>query len=714
MKYQNVLQHSEEDCGAACLASIAKYHGQILTISRIREAVGTGQLGTTMLGLMRGAEALGFNARAVKTPPEILDWIDELPLPAIVHWQGYHWVVFYGKRGRKYVIADPAVGIRFLSKDELLESWTKGIMLLLEPDPVRFSALENDRSSNLSRFLAPVWKYRAVLGEVLLINSVLGLLSLALPFLIQILTDDVLVRGDRQLLTRIAVAVAIMQLMSSGLRFAQSTLIAHFTQRLELGLILDFGRKILRLPLSYYESHRSGEIVSRLRDIEEIDRLISQAIVSLPSQLFVALISVGIMISYSYKLSVFAGAIAILMSSSTILILPYFRQKIQRLLVTEAENQGVLIETFKGALTVKTTTSELQLWQELQSRFGKLANLSFQTIQIGILNRTFSGLVSRTGDVALLWFGSSLTIDKELSIGQLLAFNSMNDNFIIFIEFFILFIDDFMRANTAIQRLSEIIDATPETQDTYKKPWTTLPSDADIVCTDLNYHYPGRLDLLVDFSVTIPGKKVTAIVGKSGCGKSTLAKLIASLYTLNSGNIRIGIYNLDDLALDCLRKQVVLIPQDAHFWSRSILENFRLSAPQASFESIIQACIIAEADDFISQLPDKYQTVLGEFGANLSGGQRQRLAIARGIISDPPILILDESTAGLDPVSESEVLDRLLAHRQGKTTILISHRPRVICRADWIIYLEKGKLELQGSVEDLRSHSGLHLDFLTP
>jgi ATP-binding cassette, subfamily C, bacterial len=714
MKYQNVLQHSEEDCGAACLASIAKYHGRILTITHIREAVGTGQLGTTMLGLIRGAEALGFNARAVKTPPEILDWIDELPLPAIVHWKGYHWVVFYGQRGRKYVIADPAIGIRYLSRKELLESWTKGMMLLLEPDPVRFSALENDRTSNLARFLAPVWKYRTILGEVLLINSVLGLLSLALPFLIQILTDDVLVRGDRQLLTRIAVAVAIMQLMSSGLRFAQSTLVAHFAQRLELGLILEFGRKILRLPLSYYESHRSGEIVSRLRDIEEINQLISQAVVSLPSQLFVAIISLWIMISYSQRLSFFAVAIAIVMSSSTIFIFPYFRQKIQTLLVTEAENQGVLVETFKGALTVKTTTSELQLWQELQSRFGKFANLSFQTIQIGILNRTFSSLVSKTGDVALLWFGSSLVIDKELSIGQLLAFNSMNDNFLIFIDVAILFIDDFMRANTAIQRLSEVIDSTSETQDTLKKPWTTLPSNADIICTNLNYHYPGRVDLLVDFSVTIPGGKVTAIVGKSGCGKSTVAKLIASLYPLTSGNIRIGIYNLNDLALDCLRKQVVLIPQDAHFWSRSILENFRLSAPQASFESIIQACIIAEADEFISQLPDKYQTILGEFGANLSGGQRQRLAIARGIVNDPSILILDESTAGLDPVSESDVLDRLLAHRQGKTTILISHRPRVITRADWIIYLEKGQLELQGSVEDLRSHSGAHLDFLTP
>lgn len=174
-----------------------------------------------------------------------------------------------------------------------------------------------------------------------------------------------------------------------------------------------------------------------------------------------------------------------------------------------------------------------------------------------------------------------------------------------------------------------------------------------------------------------------------------------------------GLYNLQDLSLDCLRQQVALVPQEAHFWSRSIVENFRLGNPQLSFEKIITACQISGADEFISKLPDKYYTILGEFGANISGGQRQRLALARGIVNYPPILILDESTAGLDPVSETEVLDNLLKHRQGRTTILISHRPQVIKRADWIVYIENGQVKLQGSPEYLRSIDGKHLDFLT-
>jgi ATP-binding cassette subfamily C protein len=716
MKYAHVLQHSEEDCGAACLAAIAKHYGRTFTLNRIREAVGTGQSGTTLLGLKRGAETLGFNARPVKTSPELLNKIKEAPLPAIIHWGGNHWVVLYGKKGNKCVVADPAVGVRYLSKQDLAEGCADWLMLLLEPDPVRFFAQQDEQVGGFLRFFKRVWLFRGILAQALPLNLILGLLSLASPFLLQILTDDVLVRGDTKLLTTVAIAVVVMNFISSSLSFVQSNLIAHFAQRLQLGLVLEFGRQILHLPLSYYESRRSGEIISRLRDIDQINQLVAQVIVGLPSQFFIALISFGFMVFYSWKLTVVAVVIAVVMTLSTIVFQPSLQQKTRELLVTEAETQGVLVETFKGALTIKTTTAAPQFWDELQSRFSKLANLTLRTIQISIINHTFSSFISGIGSIILLWFGGNLVINpsENLSIGQLLAFSSMNGSFLGLIGSVISFVDEFTRAKTATQRLTEVIDATPENQGDGRKPFANIAADTDIICTNVNFHYAGRIDLLEDFSLKIPGGQVVALIGKSGCGKSTLAKLIAGLYSIESGNIRIGLYNLPDLSLDCLRQQVVLVPQDAHFWSRSILENFHLGAPYVSFEQIVRACQIAEADDFISKLPDKYQTVLGEFGANLSGGQRQRLAIARAIVTDPAVLILDESTSGLDPVSEAQVLDRLFEHRRGKTTILITHRPKVINRADWIVLIEQGKLKLQGSLKELRSKPGDHLDFLIP
>ncbi|MGI8504644.1 MAG: peptidase domain-containing ABC transporter, partial [Hassallia sp.] len=676
----------------------------------------TGQLGTTLLGLKRGAETLGFNARSVKTSPDLLNRMKEAPLPAIIHWKGHHWVVLYGNKGKKCVVADPAVGIRYLSKEDLAENWADWLMLLVEPDPVRFFAQKDDSIGGFSRFFKRVWAFRGILLQALPLNVVLGLMSLASPFLLQILTDDVLVRGDTKLLTTVAIVVVVMNFISRSLSFIQSHLIAHFAQRLQLGLVLEFARTILRLPLSYYEARRSGEIVSRLRDIDQINQLVAQVVVGLPSQFFIALVSFSFMIFYSWKLTAVAVFISVVMTLSTIVFQPTLQQKTRELLVQEAETQGVLVETFKGALTIKTTTAEPQFWDELQTRFGRLANVTFSTIQIGIINNTFSGLISATGGIVLLWVGGNLVINpaENLSIGQLLAFNSMNGNYLGLIGTLIGFVDEFTRAKTATQRLTEVIDATQENEGDEKKPFANIPGDTDIICTNVNFHYAGRVELIEDFSLTIPGGKVTALIGKSGCGKSTIAKLIAGLYPLQSGNIRMGLYNLNDLSLDCLRQQVVLVPQDAHFWSRSIIENFRLGAPQVTFEQIVRACQIAEADEFITKLPNKYQTILGEFGANISGGQRQRLAIARAIVTDPPILILDESTGGLDPVSEAQVLDQLFHHRRGKSTILITHRPKVINRADWIVLLDGGKLKLQGSLEDLYSKPGDHLNFLIP
>ncbi|HIK04926.1 MAG TPA: peptidase domain-containing ABC transporter [Trichormus sp. M33_DOE_039] len=716
MKYAHVVQHSQEDCGAACLAAIAKYYGRNFTLIRIREAVGTGQFGTTLLGLKRGAETLGFQARPVKTSPELLNQIHKATLPAIIHWQGKHWVVLYGKKGKKYIISDPAVGIRYLSPKDLVEGWTDWLMLLLEPNPELFFQGEDDKIAGFGRFFRRVWNFRGILAQALPLNLLLGILSLASPFLLQILTDDILVRGDTKLLTTMAIAVVVMNIISSSLSWVQSNLIAHFAQRLQLGLVLDFCRQILRLPLSYYEARRSGEVISRLRDINQINQLVAQVVISLPSRFFIASISLCLMIFYSWKLTALAMVMSVFMSISTIVFQPTLQQKTRELLVKDAEAQGILVETFKGALTLKTTTSSSQFLDELQNRFRHLTNLTLRTIQIGIINGTFSNFVSSIGSIILLWYGGNLVINpaENLSIGQLLAFNSMNGNFLGLIATIISFVDEFTTAKTAVQRLTEVIDTTPEDEGDTKKPFARLSSDADIICTNVNFHYAGRIDLLEDFTLKIPGGKVTALIGKSGCGKSTLAKLIAGLYSLQSGNIRIGLYNLEDLSLDCLRQQVILVPQDAHFWSRSIVENFRLGTPFVSFEQIVRACQIAGADEFIGKLPDKYQTILGEFGANISGGQRQRLAIARAIITEPPILILDESTGGLDPVSEAQVLDQLLSHRQGKTTILISHRPRVINRADWIVLLEQGRLKLQGSLADLQTKVGEHLDFLVP
>ncbi|WP_414573866.1 peptidase domain-containing ABC transporter [Nostoc sp. CCY 9925] len=712
MKYHSILQHSEEDCGAASLATIAKYYGRTFALNRVREAVGTGMRGTTLLGLRRGAETLGFHARQVQATPELLEKLNEVPLPAIVHWKGYHWVVLYGKKGKKYVISDPGVGILYLTSQELIAGWSDGVMLLLMPDDSRFYEQGEDKIGGFGRFIARVMPYRNLLVQAIAINFAIGLLSLASPLMMQLLTDDVLVRGDTQLLTTVAIGVIAMNLIQSTIGLVQSHLIGHFGQRLQYGLILEYGRKLLRLPLSYFEARRSGEVVSRIADVHTINNLVSQIVLGLPSQFFVALVSLGFMLFYSWQLTLASVAAFVIVTLVNLLFLPALRQKTRSLIVKGTENQGFLVETFRGVQVLKTTQATPQAWQEYQTNFGRLANLDWTTMKLELYSGTVTSILSKLTSISILWLGSSLVINQTLSIGQLLAYSGMSGSFLEFLESAVGLIDEFITAQIVVQRLTEVIDSTPEDENDFKKPWAEISGNADISCSQINFHHPGRTDLLENFSLTIPGGKVIALIGQSGCGKSSLGKLITGLYHVQSGNIRYGIYNQQDLSLECLRQQVVLVPQEPHFWSRSIVGNFHFSYPNINFEQIVKACKIAGADEFISKLPDKYQTVLGEFGANISGGQRQRLAIARAIVTDPPVLILDESTGALDPVSETQVLDRLIEQRQGKTTIMISHRPQVIKRADWIVLLEDGRLKIQGTPEELRHVPGEHLSFL--
>lgn len=714
MKYKYIQQHSEEDCGAACLATISKHYGKDISLNKSREIVGTGQQGTTLLGLQRGADILGFNTKTVKGSPEIINRIQEVTLPIIIHWKGYHWVVLYGQKKDKFVIADPGVGIRYLSAEELAEGWLDWILLLLEPDSNRFITEVAKPQATFSRFLGKAKQYKSLLAQALIINLVLGLLSLAAPFLIQLLTDDVLVRGDSKLLTNVAIAIILMTSISSTLSLVQSNLIAHFAKKLELGFVLEFIRKLLELPLVYYEARRSGEIISRLGDIQQINQLISQVVIGLPSRFFIAVVSLCLMFIYSVKLSLVAILIAILMTVSAIIFQPTLQQKIRKLVAQEAEAEGILVETFKGAITLKTTSASFDFWTEFQNRYTKLANLGLKTIQIGIINEIFSGFISGIGGIALLWVGGMLIINpsNNLSIGQLLAFKAMTDNLLSFIATIVGFVDELTRAKTATRRLAEVIDSTSEVEQEIDKVWLEISDHSDIIIENLGFHHSGRTNLLENFDVTIPGGKVVALIGSSGCGKSTLAKLITGLYQYQSGNIKFGAYNQSHLSLNCLREQVQLVPQEAHFWSRSILDNFYLGNKNISFKHIVTACQLTGADEFINDLPDNYSTVLGEFGSNLSGGQKQKLALARAIVNNPPILILDEATSALDPVSEAQVLDALLNYRLGKTTILISHRPKVIQQADLTIYLESGKVIEQGLTKDLYYQSGNHLDFL--
>ena len=697
--YACVRQFCEEDCGAACIATVSEQHGRELRLGWVREQVETTANGTTLLGLKRGAEQLGFTARAAKANPTILQQLDQLPLPMICHWNGNHWVVLHGRRGEELIIADPGTGIRSVHEDEFLRHWQNGVVLLLEPDPSRFHQRDEELASRgrgiwiFTDFIRP---YKGLLAQALMLNVVIGALALGMPVLMQILTDDVLVRGDTQMLTSLSIGIMVLTTMRHGLGWVQGQMVGHFGQKLQLQMVMHYGRRLLHLPISYFESHRSGEVVSRINDIQRINTLLTTVVTGLPSQLCIATISLLWMLSYSTPLAIAALACYAAVVLCNLCFLPLIQSKTKQLLVNTAENQGYLVEIFRAATVLKTTDATPQAWQEYQRNFGRLARLSWASTQLRLQESTSTGLLGGLSSIALLWYGSSFVINSELSIGQLLAFNGMGANVLAFLAGLSAVSQETITAAVVIKRLSEVLERETEHETSHTRHHALISPEESITCEQVSWRYPGRRPLLDRFSLTIPGGVTTALIGQSGCGKSSITKLIAGLYPPEDGCIHYGGFSSKDISLESLRQQVVLVPQESHFFNRSIFENFTFTHPGVDFNQIVEACNLALADEFIAELPDGFGTVLGEFGTNLSGGQRQRLAIARALIDDPAILILDESTSALDPILEQRLMDRLLNHRRGKTTILVSHRPSVILRADWIVYIDKGKVKQQG------------------
>jgi ATP-binding cassette subfamily B protein len=704
-----IRQHNEEDCGAACLATVCARHRAHLPMGWIRHLVGTSREGTTLLGLKRGAEKLGFNAQAAKADASLLDDLQALPLPMICHWQGCHWVVLHGARGDQLLVADPGVGLRRLSREQFLAGWTNGVLLLLEPDPARFPVSHQQSESWRSgqglaivpRLLQP---FRGLLLKALGLNLAIGVLALAMPLLMQILTDDVLVRGDGEMLRSLAIGILLLFVFRGLLNLLQGVLVGHFGQKLQLQMVLHYGQHLLRLPLSYFESRRSGEVVSRLDDIQRLNDLVANVTLGLPGQFCIALVSLIWMWQYSGSLTLAALAGYGLVVATQLAVLPALHRRTQQLLVQSAHNQGFLVELFSGQALLKTTQATPQAWQEFQRNQGRIARQAWGVGLLDLQTSTATGFLGQAIGIGLLWYGSMFVLQQQLSIGQLLAFNGMGANVLGFLAGLGGVSQELITSRVVMARLDDALQHPLETETARGTQQALIPADADIVCQEVSFHHPGRAALLDHLNLRIPGGLTTALIGESGCGKSTLSKIIAGLYSLESGSIHYGPFSGKDLSLESLRQQVVLLPQQDTFLNRSIFENFTFAYPHLGFAEIVELCRLTLADDFIRELPDSYGTVLGEFGANLSGGQRQRLALARALASDPPVLLLDESTSALDPVLEARLMDRLLEHRKGKTTILVSHRPSVILRADWVVFMEKGAVRQQSHPRDLRDH----------
>ena len=694
-----IKQHDMRDCGAACLASVAGHYGLQLPIAKIRQLCHTDKRGTNALGLIQGLEQMGFNAKGVKAS---LENLPQAPLPAIAHTifkeQYQHYVVIYKIYKGKISVMNPAYGkIETYTTEEFAKIWT-GVLILLEPN--EYFEQRNEKTSLYQRFYQLIQPHRSILLQALVGAIFYTLLGLSTSIYIQKITDYVLVDGNRRLLNLLSLIMIVLLLFQIFLGVMKSVLTLQTGQKIDKYLILGYYKHLLKLPQRFFDTMRVGEIISRVNDAVKIRTFINDVSIQIVVNVFIVLFSFALMFTYYWKLALIV-ALVIPFYLGIYAITNWLNKKVERRMMEEsAELESHLVESLNAVKTIKQFGAEFYANNKTDIHFSTL----LKTIYKSVLNSLFSGnaseFVSRIFTIVLLWVGAGYVIDREITPGELLSFYALIGYFTSPVSQLIGMNKSIQNALIASDRLFEIMDL--EQEEVTDKIELTAEQIGNINFENVTFSYGSRREVFKDFSCVIQKGKTTAIVGESGSGKTTLATLIQNLYPVNSGKITIGDYEVQYLSHYSLRTLIGVVPQQIDLFSGNVIENIAFGEDFPDMQRVIDLTKQLGIISFIEQLPNGFQTHLGENGSQLSGGQRQRIAIARALYKNPEILILDEATSSLDTDSE-QVIQATLNElkRTGKTLIVIAHRLSTIAHSDTILVLKNGQLIEQGTHQEL-------------
>ena len=701
-RYPFSQQQSASDCGAACLVMISRYWGKHFSVNRLREIANVDRNGASLRGLAAAAESIGFTTRPVKAS---LNKLAEQNLPAIVHWEGRHYIVVYRVTRNRAIVCDPAIGQRSLTHAEFKAGWT-GYTLLLQPTSLLRETEDAKRS--FWQFFELVKPHRLILLEVFIASILIQIFGLVTPLFTQLLLDRVVVQRSDLTLTAVGIGLLIFSLFRVAMTGLRQYLLDQTANRVDLALIVGFISHTFRLPLKYFESRYVGDIISRVQENRKIQRFLTGEALSIMLDLLTVFIYVALMFWYSWKMALLVLVIVPPFVLLALFATPFLQRISREIFAAYNEETGYLIQSLTGIRTVKSLAVEQTVrwkWEEL---FGKSIQKNFSGQTIGNILQIVSSTIEAVITTILLWFGAWQVIQNELTIGQLIAFNMLLGNVINPFKRLIVLWNELQEVVIAVERIDDVIDAEPE-EDLQHQSRQLLPPIRGVIrflSVTFRYHPESDVNTLENLSFDIQAGQTIALVGRSGSGKTTIAKLLLGLYTPTSGKILIDGYDVSTLSLRSLRQQIGVVDQDTFLFGSTIRENISLGHPHASLEEVIEAAEQAGAHQFIKELPMGYETQIGEGGGLLSGGQRQRLAIARALLGNPRLLILDEATSSLDAESERIIQTNFNKILKDRTTLVIAHRLSTVRNADLILVLDKGILVESGKHDDLMAKRG--------
>lgn len=702
-----IKQHDITDCGAACLASICAFYGLRFPVSRIRQYAFTDKKGTNVLGLVQAANKLGLSAKGVRAVSEALDVI---PKPAIAHLIVkevlHHYVVVYKVTKTHITYMDPADGLMHNKvREEFEKEWTN-VLVLMEPD--ESFRVGNEKKSIVSQFFSLLAPHKSVMFQAIFGALVYSILGLSTSVYIGNITDYVLVDKNINLLNLMGVLMIVILLLRTFIGSMKSILALKTGQRIDAALILGYYKHLLTLPQQFFDTMRVGEIISRVNDAVKIRNFINNVSLDLVVDVMILFFTSCLMFVYSWKLA------AVTLLSAPLFFLVFWgfnrlNKKYQRrIMESAADLESQLVESINSISTIKRFGIEEYANLKTEARFVHLLKNMFRSIYGAIVAQGGIQFISTGVTIAVLWVGSMFVIDQELTPGELMLFYSLVGYVLSPISSLITSNQTIQDALIAADRLFQIMDLERESDDSQKVE--LMPEMiGDVSFDNVEFRYGSRRKVFESLNLKIEKGKTTAVIGESGSGKTTLISLMQHIYPIQSGQIRIGEFDIAQVTNTSLRKIVGTVPQQIELFAGSIAENIAIGDLHPDMKRIIDLSEQLGLKEFIEKLPQNYMTYIGEHGTSLSGGERQRIAIARALYKEPEILIFDEATSSLDSVSEKYVKQTLknLADK-GKTIVVIAHRLSTVRDADAIVVLDNGQVVQQGVHEQLIHEEGVY------
>ncbi|MPV61409.1 type I secretion system permease/ATPase [Burkholderia sp. HI2761] len=688
------------DPGVIALILIAQYYGIAANAEQLRHAAAahTDQLSINDLEL--AARSLGLKVRRTRISA---DRLAETPKPALMlDASGRHFVLAACDTEKALIVEAGASQAEIVAPADVMAR-TSGQLLLLAS---RASLAGTLAHFDFSWFVPAVVKYRRILLEVLIVSAALQVFALVSPLMFQVVMDKVLVNRAFDTLNVVCAALLISGLFEILLSGVRNYVFAHTASRIDVELGAKLFRHLLKLPLAYFGVRRVGDTVARVRELESIRTFLTGQALTAVIDLFFSIIFLGVMCLYSVWLTLVVAISLPIYAAISILITPILRKRLDEKFARTADNQSFLVETVSGVETVKSMAIEPQFTRRWDNQLADYVAAGFRVTTLGNVGQQLIQLVGKLVSLVTLFLGARFVIEGKLSVGQLIAFNMMSQHVAAPVLRLAQLWQDFQQVGISMSRLGDILNTRTELAQSRQ----TLPAvRGNISFQSIRFRYrPDGPAILDDVSLDIAAGEVIGIVGRSGSGKSTLTKLLQRLYLPEQGRVRIDGIDLVLAEPAWLRRQIGVVLQENRLFNRSIRENIAVTDPAASLDIVIRAAQLAGAHDFISELPEGYDTIVEEQGANLSGGQRQRIAIARALVTNPRILIFDEATSALDFETEHIIQINMKAMCSGRTVIIIAHRLSSVRRANCIIAMDKGRIVERGTHEALLDKRGYY------